>query len=276
MNAINSGVRKRRFALLLHAGYGEGFSVAPVLRTALSLLAMATWQGFAQETPIQPGEYITDGGAGQLSISRSQVGELAFTIMRVGDNGHECAVDGKIGSSGRAALKTDDRAGLCVVSLLPRHHGVDVLIHTPQACRFFCGARADFEGLYLKPAPGCDRASQREARAQFKRHYDKRAYVSAKAALEPLLSNCAQSLDWLETGWIRNDLALTLYKLDDLAGCRRLLEPLAAEAAMADTDIGKKYPPVDALSYLPVVRAARTNLKLCSGGAGKGMVRPGR
>ena len=48
------------------------------------------------------------------------------------------------------------------------------------------------------------------------------------------------------------------------ATCRQVLEPLAKDAAMTDTQVRDEFPPTDAGSYLPVVRATRTNLELCA------------
>lgn len=87
-----------------------------------------------------------------------------------------------------------------------------------------------------------------------------------RAQLEPAFNNCAKTLDWLETGWIRNDLAITQYRLGDSAGCLRTLEPLAKDAAKSDAQIrDEMVAPTDVENWLPVVKAARTNLKLCAG-----------
>jgi len=43
------------------------------------------------------------------------------------------------------------------------------------------------------------------------------------------------------------------------------LQPLAEHTAQTDDDIKGMYPPFQADIFLPVVRATRTNLKLCRG-----------
>jgi hypothetical protein len=43
-----------------------------------------------------------------------------------------------------------------------------------------------------------------------------------------------------------------------------VLQPLTADAARKDAQIRKDYAPMDAEIYLPVVRVARANLKLCA------------
>ena len=63
---------------------------------------------------------------------------------------------------------------------------------------------------------------------------------------------------------MRNDLALTQFRLGDAAGCLRTLEPLAKDAAKSDAQIrDEMVAPTDVDNWLPVVKAARTNLKLC-------------
>lgn len=140
---------------------------------------------------------------------------------------------------------------------------------TDEACRYYCGARAGFEGEYVRPAPACQPASIAKTRAEFKRLYDRKAYSEAVAVLEPVLKNCSKTMYWLDIGWVRNDLALTHAKLGHREICRQLLQPLAEDAAQTDDQIRENYPPSDAENYLPIVKATRTNLKLCTGGTKK-------
>ena len=83
------------------------------------------------------------------------------------------------------------------------------------------------------------------------------------ATLAPLLSQCQRTLDWLSEPWLRNDLALAQLRAGDAAACRATLAPLAADAARSDEAIRNDYPPSDADAYLSVLKATRTNLKLC-------------
>lgn len=244
------------------------------LRPLLWLLLPAVLYGSparaqpAQETRLAPGEYITEKGWGTLTLRQGGGGRLSFVLEAIGGNMHSCSLEGEI-VAGRATLETDEESGPCRVSFKRPDEGgeggegIEVAAENTEACRYFCGMRADFQGLYLVPPPGCAPAARETARTEFKRLYDKKAYPQALAKLEPVFKGCARFLDWIEEGWIRNDLAITLLKTGDLAGCRRLLEPLAAEAARPDKELVGEYPPSDADSYLPVLRATRTNLKLC-------------
>jgi len=92
-------------------------------------------------------------------------------------------------------------------------------------------------------------------------------HCGARAVLEPLVKDCRRTLDRFQGGWIRNDLAITQYRLGDVAGCRHTLAPLQKDARQSDEDLKQEYGQMDAEKYLPVIRAARTNLKLCGGKA---------
>lgn len=229
------------------------------LAAVMSLLVLP---GRALEVLFLPGEYITEEGWGTLTIIRGQDGGLTFVIDTVGANAHTCDLEGDI-RNGMTVLESNDEHTPCVVSFLPKGDDIEVNANHSDACRTYCGMRASFEGLYLKPAPGCDAKSRRETSDRFKRLYDDKAYAKARAVLEPMLKNCARTLDWIERGWLRNDLAVTLYHLGEAAACLNTLQPLAGDAAETDEAIRARYPPTDADNYLPIVQAARTNIKLC-------------
>jgi hypothetical protein len=231
----------------------------------LALLLHGAVIGPAGADAPAPGEYVTERGWGTLQVSSPAGGSTTFTIISVGSNMHSCELGGEI-VGGRASLEAED-GKRCVVDFAPKSDGIEVTSN--DACRYYCGARAAFEGLYLKAPDGCTGRAQAETRKGFKRLYDKKNYRDARATLEPLLARCGRILGWLDAGWIRNDLALTQHKLGDDSGCRRTLEPLAADATKSDDDIASEYPPSDADAYLPIVKATRTNLELCTAATGR-------
>jgi hypothetical protein len=185
---------------------------------------------------------------------------LKFKIDAFGANGHTCSLDGDLRDN-QAKLEGDDEP--CIVKFDANAKGIDV--HGNEACRTYCGMRARFDGMYFKPAPGCDSDDRSRTRDAFKASYAKKDYATARTRLEPVLAQCAPLLSWLEKASIRNDMAVTLFHLRDRAACLSVLEPLAADAAKTDDAIRENYPPTDADDYLPLVKAARANLKLCNG-----------
>jgi hypothetical protein len=183
-----------------------------------------------------------------------------FKIDAFGANGHTCSLDGDIHDD-QAKLEGDDEP--CFVRFHANPKGIDV--HSNDACRTYCGMRARFDGMYFKPAPGCASDDRSHTRDAFKTIYATKDYATARSKLEPLLTQCAPLLSWLESASIRNDLAVTLYHLHDRGACLSFLQPLAADAAKTDDAIREDYPRTDADDYLPLIKAARTNLKLCNG-----------
>jgi hypothetical protein len=195
---------------------------------------------------------------GNLVVSGS-ADSVKFKIDAFGANGHTCSLDGDIHDN-RANL--DGEEGMCVVTFDASAKGIDV--HGTDPCRFYCGMRARFDGMYFKPPAGCSSDERSRAHDAFKSSYAKKDYVTGRAKLAPVLSQCAALMSWLETASIRNDLAVTQYHLHDRAACLSTLDPLAADAAKSDAAIRENFPPTDADDYLPLVKAARTNLKLCN------------
>jgi hypothetical protein len=218
--------------------------------------------GSAQNAAPPPGEYITERGWGTLQVLPPSGKSTPFMIQSTGSNVHICELQGDI-ASGRAIIAVDE-GQQCIVNFAVGSEGVDVTSN--EACRYFCGARAWFDGLYLKPPAGCTGREQAETRGSFKRLYDRKKYAEARTTLEPLLARCGRILTWLDAGWVRKDLALTQHKLGDDRACRSTLKPLAADAAKNDEAIAGAYPPSDAEAYLPIVKATRTNLRLCGAG----------
>ncbi|MDQ5984458.1 MAG: hypothetical protein CSYNP_00153 [Syntrophus sp. SKADARSKE-3] len=243
-------------------------SLMTILSLAMMMILICSVPGMAQEKLLPPGQYISEGGWGQLFIKQGRDGALMFSIKAVVGNAHACDLEGRI-RNGMASLKEEGMGKACIVTFSYQGNGVNVTSDGGDDCRYYCGARANFEGFYLKPLPGCGQADLRKTRNEFKKLYDKKNYAQARLKLEAVLKDCAKTMDWLELGWVRNDLAVTQYKLLDFVACRKTLQPLAGDAAKTKDQIFEAYPPADAESYMPIVNAARANLKLCNQGIKK-------
>jgi hypothetical protein len=236
-------------------------------------VALVTLISFAALSPValaqkpvaalSPGEYVSEGGNGHLTIKPGKSGALNFAISSTGDNGHACSLEGEL-RNGKAKLEGSEEKKPCIVTMNLTPAGIDVKGGPGDACLIHCGMRATFEMVYFQPTPACVGAAVTKTRKAFKQRYDGKLFAEAKALLEPVLAECSRSLDWLESGRIRNDLAVTLHKLGDMKACRTVLQPLVEDARRTDAGVRENYPPTDAEMYLPIVRATRTNLKLCS------------
>ena len=208
---------------------------------------------------VGPGDYILDKGYGSLSIKRGKDSGLRFEIAAIGANGHTCGLDGEL-KNGQAKLDIGEGEKSCTVHFNSSAIGIDV---TSSDCSYFCGVRAGFDGTYVKPAAGCDVASRSKTQQEFKRLYDAKAYGQARAKLDTLIAKCEKVIHWSELGSIRNDLAITLYKLHDPSACLARLAPYIEDAAKDDDEIRGSYPPVDFDIYSGIIKAARTNIRLC-------------
>ncbi|MEO8384655.1 MAG: hypothetical protein ABI583_05400 [Betaproteobacteria bacterium] len=243
-------------------------SAVAVVTTFIAILATALFSTSVAAQPssatLKPGEYISEHSQGQLVLKPAKGGALSFLIESVGANGHTCSLEGEL-RGGRATLEGIEAKVPCVVTMTNTPAGIEVKGSESGSCQFYCGVRATFEATYFQPAPACREKAVTTTRNTFKRHYDAKKFAEARAVLEPLLKDCTRSLYWLDEGRIRNDLAVTLHKLGDLAGCRDVLKPLSEDARAADTTLQESYPPTDLESVMPIVRATRTNLKLCTG-----------
>ncbi len=238
-------------------------SVIALFAAFAALVVSAPTVAQQPATTIAPGEYVSEGGAGHLTLKPGKAGALNFAISSTGDNGHACSLEGEL-RNGRAKLEGVDDKKPCIVTMKMTPGGIDVKGGPDDACLIHCGARATFEMVYFQPAAACTASAVAATRKAFKQRYDGKQFAEARALLEPMLKTCDRSLFWLEKGRVRNDLAVTLHKLGDTATCRAVLQPLAEDAKMTDAGVRENYPPSDADMYLPIVRATRTNLKLCS------------
>jgi hypothetical protein len=215
--------------------------------------------GLSADSVLQAGEYITEGGWGTLNVTQTGDETFYFSIFAMGGNAHTCELDGHI-EGGRNEVSPVEGLEACAVRLEPTANGVKV---TRSGCAGMCGARADISGEYLKVRIGCDSVSVAQSRQEFKLLYQRKAFAKAERVLGKVLTNCEKTTGWLDRGEIRNDLAITQYHLRRGKECLKTLEPLTGDAEMTDEKIKTEFPPADAYNYLPIIKATRTNLKLC-------------
>jgi len=236
--------------------------IACVLVATVGMLCVPSHAATPAVADPAPGEYVTEQGWGTMRIARRGPA-LTFSIDAVGANVHICTLEGSLRKA-VADLEGSDRTR-CEVRFTPTHAGIEVTSNG-EPCRAYCGARAGFEGLYLRPAPGCTPTEVTRTRAEFKRRYDRKAYAEARDLLTPVADRCAKTLLWSDTNWIANDLAITLHRLGDRAGCLARLEPIRDVAETSDDELRGGHPPSDAEIMIGIARATRTNLKLCRAG----------
>lgn len=234
----------------------------------ISRLAELDKQAVTTQPSLKAGEYLTEGGWGYLKISADKKASVHFSIEAMGGNGHSCSLSGVIREGKSIPDEQEGNEPKCVVNFVVKNNGIDV---TEQElsnselnyCSYFCGARASFTWLYLNVAQNCVPSVLDKTLKKFKQLYDKKSYSEAYALLQPTFQQCEKTLNWLEEKWLRNDLALTAYKLGNTSNCQQWLQPLLEESQKTDEVLKEDYPPTDYESVLPVIKATRTNTKLC-------------
>jgi hypothetical protein len=226
-------------------------------RTYIPCLALATLNtmGSAATPPnIAPGEYVYEGGNGVLRINSDK----SFVIDTVGANAHICGLEGELhGSQGVIPNSS------CVLHFKPDGNNMRLEDNQADECRNFCGARAGYTGLYIRPTSACTARAIALSRKAFKSKYDQRNYDSAVDILSRVLIDCKKVINHFDADWMRNDLALAQLRSGDKAACLSTLSPLVELAAMSDEDIRGMAEPAYVDWYISIAKATRTNLKLC-------------
>lgn len=215
---------------------------------------------YAQAGDVPAGQYITSGGWGVLDVDQAdEDGLQAFEIVTVGSNFHTCGLNGQL-RDGQARLADIDED--CIVSITPTSEGLHVASDGARACRSFCGARADFEGLYLRPAPGCSEDDIANTRVMYEREYNAQRYSAAYRRLQPVLVQCQRTLSsW--TQWdIAIDLGAAALQMRDQAACREALLPIMQQAQQMQAD--DFYMPPHELERLQgSIESAQVNAQRC-------------
>ncbi|BDT73014.1 hypothetical protein os4_25600 [Comamonadaceae bacterium OS-4] len=223
----------------------------------LTALAFISLSLTVQAQIIPPGSYVYKGGNGELNIQANG----NFTIDTVGGNAHTCSIEGVIKSK-RARLPDSE----CVVTFTPEDNNIHVTNNEHESCRYSCGVRAGYTGLYIRPSPICTVKGMEVARKKFKQQYGKKEFSAAAQTLLPLLTDCATVLNRFSEWDVRNDLALAQLRGGDAAACLKTLQPLQDLGQMSDENVRGIPEPTFVDIYLRIAHATRTNLKLCNAG----------
>jgi hypothetical protein len=236
-----------------------------LLVAALLLFATSTIAAEKESAVISPGQYIRSGDSGTLKIRRGDAAKLIFEIESIGGNCHSCSVSGTIsGKLGQAdSWAANGSDSNCRITF--ERHGAELQISsaTPEECRAYCGARADFEGNYKSAPALCIRSSQQNIRNKFLKLYRLRDYANAIKILEPLLSQCSEFVNWIEIDNIRNDLALAQFHSGNPEACLKTLAATRAASYASEENLKDEFPPCDFDNYVNVAKAAWYNKSLC-------------
>lgn len=213
---------------------------------------------------IEVGTYVTEGGWGRLIIDAPKGKELPKFSLDTENVDSGCTISGQLDKSGRAVVYEGAEPSQCSLALRMEANAVAISTSTKAQCQAYCGSNGSFEGIYKRVSSNCAADAIEKARHDFKFLYDKKKYVEAKGALAPIYRSCVPTMSLADEGALRNDYALTLYKLKDKPGCLSALSKYKQDAARTDDQISEGMAPAVVDEYLTVIHAARTNIGLCS------------
>lgn len=209
---------------------------------------------------VPPGDYTTEGAWGDMKVGPAdEHGTQTFSIESIGGNGHICSLEGEIS---RRQAATD--VG-CRIEFVVRPGQVTVAIRpgTEQECREHCGMRAIFDGSYYPKIAFCQK--EQAVRADFLRLYQAKKFLEARDTLHGLLTRCAKFLHWHSDAEIRNDLAITEFRLGNAEACLRALGPLRTTFVEDPEKTGHAFTPVDEGWGEEMVKTTRFNWQKCGG-----------
>lgn len=234
-------------------------------RASLTWMLLLGFQSLALAGVLPSGVYYLKGGDGDLTVKQTGPQTSWFSIETVGGNAHMCSLEGEI-SNGTATLSfsfNQKNANPCVVGFAMRQEGIAVTSNGSEACREYCGMRAMFEGVYVKPNPGCTGLERQARRAAFSKQYKGKSYENAAAILKTMLDDCSGIMGWLDIDQTRNDYAVTLHHLGRDADCLSVLRQTRAHGIKDEDALRASMAPTDYDNYLRIARATWHNIRLC-------------
>ena len=228
-----------------------------VKKMMIAIAMILAVNAYADEA-IRPGDYVTEGSWGELTVKQSGT-DLKFAINAVGSNAHTCDLEGVIRKH-----QGITESG-CVVQFVKKPDRISIIVDTEMEilCHRYCGMRAWFPGDYFQKNPQCNRASG--IKDEFLKFYKAKRYQEAKQSLDGLLGTCERFLTWHFQAEVRNDLAVTLFHLGDRGACLKALEPIKHTFIDDPAETGLAFAPVDEEWGEAMFRTTRFNWKKCGG-----------
>lgn len=219
------------------------------------------------ENAIPYGLFYNESGSATLAVSPSDApATIEFMIKSSSTDGHQCNVSGEI-KNNQAITKEN-----CVINFekFPDRISVIAPDEFGDACRSHCGAgNTTFSDDFYLEIPYCEKADS--IRAEFTQHYKSAQYPKAQGLLVELLSRCEHLMDWRTVASIRNDLAITEFRMKNSESCLKALLPLKGDF-IDDHDITEmsfRYPDMDTDLVEETMKATRYNWKKCGGSFAK-------
>ncbi|AXQ28704.1 hypothetical protein D0B54_08430 [Solimonas sp. K1W22B-7] len=227
---------------------------------ALCLLSLT-----AAADSLRPGKYILLEGWGSLTLGADKGKGQPVAIETTGANAHVCELKGNLRKG--VVVPTNPPSRPCTISIKAKGDDIELQPSNfdPEACNYYCGARATYDGTYRLPPPSCERKQLRQRQDLFLKQYRTKTYDQAHATLSSLIAECGVFYNWIDQDKLRNDLAITEYHLGRYQDCLKTLEPNTG-TAHPDMESLQELPPADFDMFSTIAPATWKNRALCEKG----------
>jgi hypothetical protein len=214
---------------------------------------------------VMPGTYVTERSFGTLNVGKpDSKGSAHFKINALGGNNHTCEVEGVLRGTRATAEAANLALPKCLIDIVPKDGSLQVSVPNAanEACRAFCGVRAQFEGDYFAEVPACRSGEVGKKRKEFSQRYKAKDYQNAVAALGSLMEDCGRFFDRREEAEVRNDMAVAYKNMKETGPCLEVLTPLKKDYI---DEPATGFAPSDQAWGERMVSATRFNWKACGG-----------
>lgn len=221
----------------------------------------------ASPQPLQPGDYATANGWGELRLeTASAPAQLRFNLETVTSD-HLCSIEGLAQADTGIALPSDaQHAPGCTLQLRPTANGVQVDAlndDAEAACRHYCGANGSYQGHYLAIAPACTWQALDTAKTSARAANTHAQRQQALARLSPLLMQCTPTLP-LEQAVDLHAVVAGLHAADGNGrACRASMARYAEDASRRQDDLLADASPSWGRTLSAAMAQVRQTLSTC-------------
>lgn len=209
--------------------------------------------------------YIRSGDTGTLTIRKPDSEIKIFSIESIGGNCHTCSVTGRlINDVGKPDDDgTEDKEPSCLIEFSKSGNSILIAPNTSEACRYYCGMRASFDGVYNKPSDSCTAEARTKRYGSATKQYKAKEFLKSEHTLKALISECKDFMSYIELDRVKNDLALSQFHQGYPQKCLMTLNDTIAAHYRNEADLKGSMPPCDFDNYSDVAQSTWLNRSIC-------------
>ncbi len=176
--------------------------------------------------------YVTQGGWGNLLLSKTQDKDVLRFELRSDSGGYECRMTGTTTIT-LQATQVDPAPGTdhCQLTMRRTERGIELDTPTPELCTAYCGHNGSLKGLYLTVDPMCTPDNVQTTLEQTG------SGRKDSAILKKMTERCADTLPYSSLATLRLELAAAYDRKGEQANCLSTLSPYAADVGRSDDEL---------------------------------------